>query len=176
MNPTVLTEFVPNPRSGIGHISITLRPIWVHLSPVDSVARPSYGSRMPAFIAMPRSLQIATALGYCETVAILGYGIAIAAFERGGTTAGMTGSDVAPAILVGIYVVFAAIVFAVTTGLSQLRHRAFTPYLVVQAFGMVVAQALLASSGTRPLGVLVLGVALAAAAAALVPATRAGLR
>ena len=129
---------------------------------------------MPAFIALPRPLRAAGALGYLQAVGLTAYAISIAAFEQGGTTAGVTGTDLAPVVLVALYLAFAAIAFGVSTGLVQCRRRAFTPYLLLQAFGLVVAQPLLAEPGTRVLGVLLVAVALTAGATAV--AARGALR
>ena len=131
---------------------------------------------VPAFVTLPPTLRLAAAIGFVETVALLTYGLSIAAFEQDGSTAGVTGSDLAPIVLIGLYAVFAAIVFAVTFGLLQRRMRSFTPFLLVQAFGVVVAQPLVTGAGTRALGVVVAALAVAAAGSLLAPASREALR
>lgn len=116
-------------------------------------------------------LRIAGVVGYVEAMALIAYAISILAFEQGGATSGISGAgaDLAPGVLVALYLAFAVIVFVVTTGLLRASRRAFTPYLLVQAFGLVVAQPLLGAASTRLAGVVLVAVA----ALALVVAARA---
>ena len=139
---------------------------------MDTAVGPSYSSGVPAFVSLPRPLQVAVVAGYVETVGLGAYGISIAAFESSGATAGVTGSDLAPGILIAIYACFALILFVVTTGLGRLRRRAFTPFLLSQGFGLVVAQPLLAEPSTRAAGAVIAGIAAVGAVAVLWPAGR----
>ncbi len=111
--------------------------------------------------------RLAIVIGYLEAVALAGYGASIALFEQTGTTAGVsgTGADVAPAVLTALYFVFAALTVLVTRLLSSSRRAAFTPFVLIQAFALVVAQSLLGASGTRLAGVVLVAVAGTALAA-----------
>ncbi len=133
---------------------------------------------MPAFTSLPTALRIAVGIGLLEALAVLGYGVSIAAFERGGSTQGISGSgaDLAPAVLVAVYVGFAGLVLLVDLLLLRGRHSALTAFLLVQAFGLVVAQPLLQEASTRAIGVLLVLAALAALGAILTKSARGALR
>lgn len=133
---------------------------------------------MPETPALPLSLRIGIAVGYLEALATVAYGLSIAAFERTGSTSGISGSgaDLAPAVLVAVYVGFACLVFLVTHMLRRGRRSALTAYLLVQAFGLVVAQPLLQESSTRLGGAVIVLAALLAAGSVLRRSARAVLR
>lgn len=106
----------------------------------------------------PRSITAAVVVGLIEALALVLYGISIVVYEQGGDTTGISGSgaDLAPVVLIGLFLVFAALVLLVTWLLSKGRRAARTPFLMVQAFAIVVAQPLIAEPSTRVLGGLVL--------------------
>ena len=126
---------------------------------------------------MPASLRGAVAIGLLEVLGIVGYALSIAIFERGGSTSGIAGSgaDLAPGVLVVIYLGFAVLVALVVRSVGRGSRRALTPYLLAQAFGVVVAQPLLQAAPTRLVGLLVLIVALAGIGLVLAPSSRRSL-
>jgi hypothetical protein len=132
---------------------------------------------VPASPSLPTALRIAVAIGYLEALAVAAYGASIALFERGGSTSGISGSgaDLAPTVLVAVYVGFATLVLLVVLMLRRGRRSALTAFLLVQAFGLVVAQPLLQEGSTRAVGALVVVVALGAIAAILMKSARGAL-
>lgn len=133
---------------------------------------------MPAFASLPTSSRIAVVAGWGEALSLIGYAVSIVAFESTGSTAGISGSgaDLAPSVLVALYIAFAGLVLLTSTALMRGSRHALAPFLLAQAFGIVIAQALLGADGTRAAGVVVLLVAVGAGAAALMPASRQVLR
>ena len=109
---------------------------------------------------------------------MVAYAVSILRFESGGSTTGIAGSgaDLAPGVLVTIYLGFAALVLFVAWHIGRGSRRAFTPYLLAQAFGVVVAQPLLQASSTRGIGAIVLVIAIVGLAAILAPGSRQALR
>jgi hypothetical protein len=107
---------------------------------------------------------IAGAIGLIEALALALYGLSIVAFERSGETSGISGSgaDLAPGVLVGLFLAFAAIVLLVTRLLVQGRPVARTPFAMTQAFALVIAQPLVTATGTRVFGILIIALAIAA--------------
>ncbi len=148
------------------------------ITSVDTHGAYFYCSGMPAFASLPKSLRIAGVVGYLEAATVAGYGISISAFEATGSTSGIAGSgaNLAPGVLTALYAAFAALMFAVTTLLVRARRAGLTAFLLVQAFGLVVAQPLLQADDTRFIGVAVVVAAVIAAGSALTRASREVLR
>ncbi len=148
------------------------------ITSVDTPGAYFYCSGMPAFASLPTGLRIAGVLGYLEALAVISYGISIRAFETTGSTSGISGSgaDLAPSVLTVLYAAFATLMGILATVLVRRRRAGLTPFLLVQAFALVVAQPLLLGNATRVLGVVVAVVALIAAGSALAPASRESLR
>lgn len=130
---------------------------------------------MPPAAPRPASMQIAGVVGVLEGLGLLGYALTIAAIERSQPTAGIRGSDLAPGVLVGLYVAFALLILTVTRALTRGSRRAWTPYLLAQAFALVVAQALFAYQSTWAIGGVVVGLAAVGSVCASMPSTRACL-
>lgn len=99
------------------------------------------------------------------------YALSIVVFESRDETTGISGAgaDLAPAVLIGLFVVFAALVLLVTWLLVRGRRAARTPFVLTQAFSVVVAQPLISASATRSAGVAVLVLAVLATISALTP-------
>lgn len=133
---------------------------------------------MPDSERLPATVRAAAAIAFLETVGLVAYAASILLFETGGSTTGIAGSgaDLAPGVLVTIYLGFAALIVFVALRVLRGSRRAFTPYLLTQAFGIVVAQPLVQESSTRGLGIVVLLVAIAGLAAILAPASRRALQ
>lgn len=144
------------------------------MSNVDTPAAYFYCFAVPERIVRPRPILMAGAVGLIEALSLLLYGLSIVVYESRGSTSGIAGSgaDLAPAVLIGLFVVFGALVLFVTWLLLQGRRVARTPYLLAQAFAAVVAQALLSATSTRALGVVVLALAALAVAMTLTPSSR----
>jgi len=124
---------------------------------------------VPERDARPRPILTAGAVGLIEAVCLVLYGLSIVLYEQGGPTTGISGSgaDLAPTVLIGLFVVFATLVLLVTWLLVGGRRSARTPFLLTQAFALVVAQPLISEASTRLLGAAVLAAAALAAGAAL---------
>ena len=147
------------------------------MTSVDTPAAYFYCSAVPDSQRPPATLRGAVAVGVLELLGIVGYALSIALFERGGATSGIAGSgaDLAPGVLVAIYLGFAVLVALVVRSVGRGSRRALTPYLLAQAFGVVIAQPLLQATPTRFVGLLVLVVSLAGIGLVLAPATRRSL-
>ena len=119
---------------------------------------------MPPVNKRPRVLTIAVGIGVVEAIALTLYGISIAIFERTSETSGISGSgaDLAPTILISLLAVFAGLVLLVTWMLAAGRRAARTPFVMVQAFAIVVGQPLTAAAPTRMAGIVVMTAALLA--------------
>lgn len=119
-------------------------------------------------------MRLVAGLAVMQAAGLIAYGISIVVSEWRQPTSGITGSgaDLAPSVLVGLYLVFATLVLVIARAYRRGARSAVTPLLLVQAFAVVVAQPLLAAVGTRALGLLVLLSALAGAALALSPRSR----
>ena len=131
---------------------------------------------VPALVSLPVPLKIAGGIGVVQAIALAAYGLSIIGFELGGSTSGMQGSELAPGVLAVLYFVFAALIAFVTYALMQRKAGARTPFLLIQAFGVVVAQPLLAGSSTMLIGVALITISVAAAAATLLPQSRRALQ
>ena len=136
----------------------TVVAVGLTMSSVDTSAAYFYCFAVPQPTIRPRPILAAVAVGLIEAIALVLYGLSIVVYEQGGETTGISGSgaDLAPVILIALFIVFAALVLLVTWMLSRGRRAARTPFLMVQAFAVVVAQPLVAEPSTRVLGGLVL--------------------
>ena len=148
------------------------------MTSVDTLGAYFYCSPVPVSESIPATVRAAAAIAVLEAAGIVAYAVSILRFESDGSTSGIAGSgaDLAPGVLVTIYLGFAALVLFVAWRILSGSRRAFTPYLLTQAFGVVVAQPLLQADSTRGIGVAVLVVALAGLAAILARPSRAALR
>ena len=99
---------------------------------------------MPA--SRPVTLLIALAIGAAEALALLAYGISIISSSLISGSSGSQGSDVSPWILLAAYVAFALLIALVVRGLWRGSAVSRTPFLLAQAFAIVVAQTLVAGS------------------------------
>lgn len=144
------------------------------MSNVDTSAAYFYCFAVPEPTPRPRSITAAVAIGALEALGLTAYGVSIIAFERGSTTTGISGSgaDLAPAVLIALFIVFAGLVLLVTGMVRGGRRAARTPFLLVQAFALVIAQPLLSASDTRILGVLIALGAVAGVASLVMPSAR----
>jgi hypothetical protein len=91
-------------------------------------------------------LLAAIAIGTFQMAGIFGYAISIVFAANTTGTSGTTGSDVSPTFLAVIYISFALLVGLVLRGLSRRNGSARTPFLLIQGFSLVVAQALISGS------------------------------
>ncbi|MEY4347864.1 MAG: hypothetical protein RIS43_283, partial [Actinomycetota bacterium] len=78
--------------------------------------------------------------------AVAGYAISIMVSYLTTGSHGASGSDVSPWFLVLVYLGFAALIGLNARGLWRGNGSARTPYLVTQAFAVVVAQTLLSGA------------------------------
>ena len=92
-----------------------------------------------------------SAVGASEALGLLGYGASIVVFEVVSTTSGISGTtDLAGPVLAGLLVVFGALVGTVSWGAWNRRSSARTPYVVAQAFALVVGWTLASGDGAIP--------------------------
>lgn len=94
------------------------------------------------------ALKISILVGVVQVVAIVTYAISIGVLHLIQGTQGTVGSDVSPWFLILTYLAFAALVLWVVFKLNRGSGGARTPYLITQAFGLVIAQALVNGSET----------------------------
>lgn len=125
----------------------------------------------------PLPLWLALAVAAWEVVALVGYAISIVVLHAVQGTEGATGSDVSPWVLVATYLAFAGLIGAVLLALWRGSGGARTPYLLTQAFALVVAQALVngGETGEVVAGWAMVALAVAGAAGILTPAASRGL-
>lgn len=83
---------------------------------------------------------------------LAGYAISIVMSASINGTTGATGSDVSPTLLAIIYIAFSLLIALVIRGLMRRNGSARTPYLVVQGFSLVVAQALISGAESFEIG------------------------
>jgi hypothetical protein len=95
-----------------------------------------------------RALKISILVGLLQAAAIITYAISIGVLHLVQGTQGTTGSDVSPWFLIVTYFGFAALILWVVMKLNRGSGGARTPYLITQAFGLVIAQALVYGSET----------------------------
>lgn len=133
---------------------------------------------VPVQEARPRVITVAGAVGAVQAAALIAYAGSILVFERGGATEGIagTGANLQPVVLVALFLVFAALVLIATAMLARGRRAARTPFIMVQAFAVVVAQPLLDETSTRVLGLFVLASAVLGVVMALLRPAREFLR
>lgn len=91
-------------------------------------------------------LLLAIAIGTFQLAGLAGYGISILVSANISGTSGATGSEVSPTFLAIIYFSFAVLVGLVLRGLSRRNGSARTPFLLIQGFSLVVAEALISGS------------------------------
>ena len=131
---------------------------------MDTPAAYFYCFGVPPVNNRPRVLTIAVGMGVVEAIALALYGVSIAIFEQTGETSGISGSgaDLAPAILTTLLAIFAGLVMLVTWMLAGGRRAARTPFVMVQAFAIVVGQSLATAAPMRIAGIVVMTAALLA--------------
>jgi hypothetical protein len=117
------------------------------MSNVDTPAAYFYCFGVPPVNDRPRVLTIAVGIGAVEAIALTLYGVSIAIFEQTSETSGISGSGA---------------VLLVTWMLAGGRRAARTPFVMVQAFAIVVGQPLAAAAPTRIAGIVVMTAALLA--------------
>lgn len=134
------------------------------MSNVDTSAAYFYCVRMPARRTL--ALRLAAALGLLEAVALAAYGVSVAVYEGIGDTTGVNGdgANLAPPVLIGLFALFAGLVLLVTGMLYRGKRSARTPFVLIQAFGIVIAQPLFVEASTRWMGGLLAVVAIVAVA------------
>lgn len=93
-------------------------------------------------------LLTAIAIATFEMAGLVGYAISIVLAASINGTSGATGSDVSPAVLALVYISFAVLIGLVIRGLLRRNGSARTPFLLVQGFSLVIAQALISGSET----------------------------
>lgn len=131
---------------------------------------------MPAFASLPLSLRLAGVIGALEAIGFGAYALSIIGFEITSSTSGIQGSDLAPSVLIGLFIVFAALIAVVTFFLLNARSGARTPYLLIQAFGVVIAETLYAGDGTRLIAVVIALASVAGIALVFTPSARRALQ
>jgi hypothetical protein len=122
------------------------------------------------------TLRLAAVIGALEAIGFGAYALSIIGFELTSSTSGIQGSDLAPSVLIGLFLVFSALIAAVTFFLMSARVGARTPYLLTQAFGIVIAETLFEGDGTRLIAVAIGAVSIAGAVLVLTPSAREALR
>ena len=85
-----------------------------------------YCVRVSAIGSQPRAVRIAALIGAAQGIALATYALALVSFEARSTTTGIKGSDLAPGVLVALYLVFALLVFGVTYWFATGRAAART--------------------------------------------------
>ena len=135
-----------------------------------------YSERVPRFVALPMTLRLAGVLGALEAIGFGAYALSIIGFELTSSTSGIQGSDLAPSVLVGLFLVFAALIATVTFFLMSARVGARTPFLLIQAFGIVIAETLYAGDGTRALAIAIGVASVMAGVLVLTPSARQALQ
>lgn len=103
-------------------------------------------TQKPARSKGEKLLLLAIAIGTFQLAGLVGYGISILVAARISGTSGTSGSEVSPTFLSIIYFSFAVLVALVLRGLSRRNGSARTPFLLIQGFSLVVAEALISGS------------------------------
>ena len=109
--------------------------------------------------------QIAVLIGRMQAVALAVYALSIQVDALRNGTHGASGSDVAPIVLVLTYIAFALLLGLVTQRLQNGSDAAKRPFLLGQAFAIVIAQALVAADTIQVKAVAILLIAAAVIAA-----------
>ena len=124
-----------------------------------------------------RALKFSLAIALVETVGVTAYAVSIVLSYVQNGSSGTTGSDVSPWFLFIVYLGFAALIALVARGLWRGSGAARTPYLVTQAFAIVVAQPLISGAEVfeRVLGWALVAIALAGSISILRPSASQGL-
>lgn len=91
-------------------------------------------------------LLVAMAIAAIQGLGLIVYSLTIGVLYVANGTSGISGSDVAPWSLIGVFVAFAALIGMIIRGLWRGNGSSRTPYLVTQAFGIVVGQTLISGS------------------------------
>lgn len=100
----------------------------------------------PARTKGEKWLLLAIAIGTFQLAGLVGYGISILISASLSGTSGTTGSEVSPTFLAIIYFSFGILVALVLRGLIRRNGSARTPFLLIQGFSLVVAEALISGS------------------------------
>jgi hypothetical protein len=95
-----------------------------------------------------KMLLAALAIGTFQMAGLVGYALSILVSANTTGTQGTTGSDVSPTFLSLIYISFAGLIGLILRGLIRRNGSARTPFLLVQGFSFVVAQALISGAVT----------------------------
>jgi hypothetical protein len=93
-------------------------------------------------------LLIAMAIASLQALGLVIYSLTIGINFVAEGTSGVSGTDVSPWSLIGVFLAFAALIGLIIRGLWRGNGSARTPYLVTQAFGIVVGQTLVSGSET----------------------------
>ena len=100
----------------------------------------------PARTKGEKWLLLAIAIGTFQLAGLVGYGISILVSASLSGTSGTSGSEVSPTFLAIIYFSFGILVALVLRGLIRRNGSARTPFLLIQGFSLVVAEALISGS------------------------------
>lgn len=100
----------------------------------------------PARTKGEKWLLLAIAIGTFQLAGLVGYGISILVSASLSGTSGTSGSEVSPTFLAVIYFSFGILVALVLRGLIRRNGSARTPFLLIQGFSLVVAEALISGS------------------------------
>lgn len=131
---------------------------------------------MPAYISLPITLRLAGVIGALESIGFGAYALSIIGFELTSTTSGIQGSDLAPSVLIALFIIFSVLIAAITYFLMSARVAARTPYLLTQAFGIVIAQLLITGDGTFWLAIAIGAMSVGGAVLVLTPSARQALQ
>ena len=122
------------------------------------------------------TLRLAGVIGALEAIGFGAYALSIIGFELTSSTSGIQGSDLAPSVLIGLFIVFSVLIAIVTFFLMSARLGARTPFLLIQAFGIVIAQTLFTGDGTRELAIVIGVASFAGIVLVLTPSARQALQ
>lgn len=100
---------------------------------------------MPLTTKIP-VLLAAMAIAALECLGLVIYSLTIGVSFVSNGTSGVTGSDVAPWSLIAVFIGFAILIGLIVRGLWRGNGSARTPFLVTQAFAIVVGQTLISGS------------------------------
>ncbi len=125
----------------------------------------------------PAALVFAIAVAAVECLGLVVYGISIALSAATSGSSGAQGSDVSPAVLLIVFLLFGALIGLVVRALWRGKGSARTAYLLTQGFAIVIAQTLVNGSetGERVLGWALIAAAVGGAISILTPSASVGL-
>ena len=103
-------------------------------------------AQLPNASSRPPALLLAIAVAAVECVGLIAYGISIVVAAAQSGSSGTQGSDVSPAVLLLIFIMFGGLIGLVVRSLWRGNGSARTAYLVTQGFALVIAQTLIAGS------------------------------